>query len=371
MRIAIVGGGLAGPLLGVALRRAGWDVALFERDPAAASRGQGYRIHIAPDGVAALRQCLPPDLFELAVSTSGKPGSGVTIFDAGLKVIRRTTSPPEEVAQHLTVDRLALRQILLAGLGDAARFGAEFTGYELVPGGVRAHFAGGATAEADVLVGADGPRSRVRAQLLPEARVVDTGQVAIFGKIPLDAEVAALVPPEALDGFTTVVGPDGGYLPLAGHRFRTDPSAAAARWCPGLRFHDTRHYVMLVFGTAAATAPTDGLLARIEAGVAGWHPRLAQLVRRIDPETLTATAIRTALPVAPWPSGPVTLVGDAIHCMIPAGIGAAVALRDAALLARRLTEAGADIVPAIHAYEAEMLVYGFEAVAASQRPLGG
>lgn len=372
MRIAIIGAGLAGPLLAVALRQAGWEVALFERDPAAAARGQGYRIHIAPDGVAALRQCLPPDLYELAVATAGKPGSGVTIFDAGLKVLHRMTSPPGEVAAHLTVDRLVLRQILLSGLGDAVRFGADFAGYEAIPGGgVRARFADGTVAEADVLVGADGPRSRVRAQLLPAAQVVGTGQVAIFGKIPLDGDVAAMVPPEALDGFTTVVGADGSYLPLAGHRFRTDPAAAAARCCPGLRFHDTRDYVMVVYGTAAPAVPTGDLLARIAAGVAGWHPAIAELVRRIDPATLTATAIRTALPVAPWPSGPVTLVGDAVHCMVPAGIGAAVALRDAALLARRLIEAGADLIPAIHAYEAEMLVYGFEAVAASQRPLGG
>jgi 2-polyprenyl-6-methoxyphenol hydroxylase-like FAD-dependent oxidoreductase len=69
----------------------------------------------------------------------------------------------------------------------------------------------------------------------------------------------------------------------------------------------------------------------------------------------------------------VTLVGDAIHCMVPAGIGAAVALRDAALLTRRLADArdrGLPLVEAVHAYEAEMLRYGFEAVAAAAKQAG-
>lgn len=70
------------------------------------------------------------------------------------------------------------------------------------------------------------------------------------------------------------------------------------------------------------------------------------------------------------PKGPVTLVGDAAHCMPPAGVGAAVALRDAGLLAGRLGEAGRGerpLVEAIRAYEEEMLDYGFAAVAEAER----
>lgn len=75
-----------------------------------------------------------------------------------------------------------------------------------------------------------------------------------------------------------------------------------------------------------------------------------------------------------WQTCPVTLVGDAIHCMIPAGIGAAVALQDAGLLSDRLAEAirgEKPILEAVAEYEGEMLKYGFEAVAASKHVAEG
>jgi 2-polyprenyl-6-methoxyphenol hydroxylase-like FAD-dependent oxidoreductase len=69
--------------------------------------------------------------------------------------------------------------------------------------------------------------------------------------------------------------------------------------------------------------------------------------------------------VPPWETAPVTLIGDAIHTMVTAGIGAAVALRDAALLCRRVTDRTGPLLDAVHAYETEMLDYGFDAVARS------
>jgi 2-polyprenyl-6-methoxyphenol hydroxylase-like FAD-dependent oxidoreductase len=385
-RALVMGGGLAGPCVANALRQAGWDVRLFERDPAVASRGQGYRIHIAPEGDLALRACLPPHLYELAVATSGRPGAAVTLMRSDLEVLHRmevARSPEADprAGQHLSVDRLTLRQVLLAGLDGAVRFGAPFLRYELLDDGtVRAHLADGHSEEGDVLVGADGPGSRVRAQLLPQTTLVDTGQWAIFGKTPLSEEVRALAPAPSLEGFSTVLGAGGLFLPLAAHRFSTDPPGAAARLCPGLAFHDSRDYLMWVLGSPAAAIgeratelPRSGgaaLRDLVLELVADWHPSLSEVIRRCDPDTVTATAIRTSTPVEPWESGPVTLIGDAIHCMVPAGIGAAVALRDAGLLASRLITAqqhGEPLVPAIHLYEEEMLVYGFEAVAAAQR----
>jgi len=72
--------------------------------------------------------------------------------------------------------------------------------------------------------------------------------------------------------------------------------------------------------------------------------------------------------VAAWPTGPVTLLGDAIHNMTPmAGVGANTALRDADLLRRNLIEAGPDVTAAVADYERRMLEYGFAAVARSLR----
>jgi 2-polyprenyl-6-methoxyphenol hydroxylase-like FAD-dependent oxidoreductase len=104
-----------------------------------------------------------------------------------------------------------------------------------------------------------------------------------------------------------------------------------------------------------------------------WNPRITQLVHRTDPQTVQFLRIHTAVPVEPWPAGPVTLLGDAIHSMPPSrGIGANTALRDASLLRTKLVEADrnrVDLTTAIGDYEHEMRRYGFAAVKASVRAL--
>src|SRR6201988_2173592 len=97
-----------------------------------------------------------------------------------------------------------------------------------------------------------------------------------------------------------------------------------------------------------------------------WHPDLRKVVELLDPESMNGGRIRTSTPVDPWQTGRITLLGDAIHSMTPyRGIGANVAIKDAARLKRALVAAHNgehDIVVAIHDYETGMLDYGFRAV---------
>jgi 2-polyprenyl-6-methoxyphenol hydroxylase-like FAD-dependent oxidoreductase len=101
-----------------------------------------------------------------------------------------------------------------------------------------------------------------------------------------------------------------------------------------------------------------------------WHPDLVRLIRLASIPETSLVAIRTAVPIAPWPASRVTLLGDAIHAMSPArGSGANTALRDAALLATELAAAARDEktpVQAIADYERQMVDYGFAAVRASR-----
>jgi 2-polyprenyl-6-methoxyphenol hydroxylase-like FAD-dependent oxidoreductase len=84
-----------------------------------------------------------------------------------------------------------------------------------------------------------------------------------------------------------------------------------------------------------------------------------------------ALSIRAALPVDPWPTTRITLLGDSIHATTPAGgTGANVALRDAALLTEQLTAVDrgrADLLDAIGGYEEQMRAYGFAASTRSLR----
>jgi 2-polyprenyl-6-methoxyphenol hydroxylase-like FAD-dependent oxidoreductase len=95
------------------------------------------------------------------------------------------------------------------------------------------------------------------------------------------------------------------------------------------------------------------------------------MVADSDPGTVSLLPIRSSVPVDPWPSTNITLIGDAIHSMTPMqGVGANVALRDAELLSRHLVAAARgerEVVDAVAGYERQMREYGYKAVRASLR----
>jgi 2-polyprenyl-6-methoxyphenol hydroxylase-like FAD-dependent oxidoreductase len=97
-----------------------------------------------------------------------------------------------------------------------------------------------------------------------------------------------------------------------------------------------------------------------------WSHVLRDLVGLADPTTIACLPIRSSVPIAPWQTQRITLLGDAIHSMTPyRGIGANVALKDAVRLKRALVAAHRgerDVVDALHEYEIGMRDYGFRAV---------
>ena len=238
-------------------------------------------------------------------------------------------------------------------------YAAAFEHFDLLDDGrVRVRFSDGTLAEADLLVAADGTHSRIREQLLPHAEVIETGQSEIYGKTPLTDEVRALMPPAAMDSFTTIVGTDGRFVPLAAHEFRSGGE----------------DYAMWVIVAPKAMFPIDltradgaSLLEVAGKMVADWHPNIGAIIGHGDPGSVAATTIRTANPVPHWATGRVSLVGDAIHTMIPAGMSAGVALRDAAALCRHITARTGSLRDAVRDYESDMLDHGFAAVAASMQ----
>jgi 2-polyprenyl-6-methoxyphenol hydroxylase-like FAD-dependent oxidoreductase len=104
-----------------------------------------------------------------------------------------------------------------------------------------------------------------------------------------------------------------------------------------------------------------------------WHPHMRQLIEMTKPDMVKYIGVRTSVPLPPWESSNVTLLGDAIHTMTPGrGAGANTALRDAALLGKLLVETqrgGKPLSQAIREYEAEMLRYSSEAVKESKKQM--
>ncbi|HXM55824.1 MAG TPA: NAD(P)/FAD-dependent oxidoreductase [Candidatus Dormibacteraeota bacterium] len=389
-QVAIIGAGTGGLALAHGLRRAGIDVGVYERDRTRRDGLQGYRVGISPDGSRALHALLPPDLYATFVATCARPPRSLTFLDERLRPLLEITERDgleigdDPVESEKSVSRMTLRQVLLTGLDDAVHFDRTFTRYDVRPdGAVEAHFEDGTSVVADLLVGADGSNSRVRRQLLPHAELRDTGIVAVAGKAPLTDEVRELITPPLWNGVALVFAPRGYSLVSHTMEFEWGPDGPKAgigrteaelieRW-PGLLFDNTSDYFMWGFGGSRKRLPVDlmalhgrELIDQTLALTPGWHPNLRRIFELSDPGATFPISIRTSVPVEPWPTGPVTLIGDAIHTMTPGrGVGANTALLDALLLCHQLLEARdgrRGQREAVAAYERAMIDYGFEAV---------
>ncbi|MEZ0110218.1 2-polyprenyl-6-methoxyphenol hydroxylase-like FAD-dependent oxidoreductase [Catenulispora sp. EB89] len=377
MKVAVVGAGIGGLALAQGLLRAGIDVTVYERDTALDSRGQGYRIHL--HALAALEACLPPDLYELCVATAGQPSTQLTVMSSGLRILRSTEMAPNGLAT--SVNRQTLREILAARLENVIEFGRTCVGFTQDPDTVRVQFADGTEASADVLVAADGVGSPIRRWYLPQLAVEETGALCIYGRTPLTDQTRPLVPAPIWKGFTAIVGGTAG-MATGVLDFREAPGDAARRIAPDVRLTDVPPYLMWALTAQADAFPgvpdtSVGLHAVAMHAIRRWHRDIRRLVELAAVEETALIPIRSVVPIDPWPSTRVTLLGDAVHAMSPArGSGANTALQDAALLASRLADAvrgDQDVVAAIAAYEREMVVYGFDAMRASREagPAGG
>jgi 2-polyprenyl-6-methoxyphenol hydroxylase-like FAD-dependent oxidoreductase len=162
-------------------------------------------------------------------------------------------------------------------------------------------------------------------------------------------------------------------MAVATCRTREPIPTAEARLAPGLGLTDIPGYfswtVPMVDERLVAADPATLHRAAGDL-VAGWHPAVRRIIAEADVPATFPVRITSARPVRPWEISNVTLLGDAVHTMSPGrGDGANVALRDARLLCQVLVEA-VPLAQAKARYEAEMLEYGFQAVAASRdRPL--
>jgi flavin-dependent dehydrogenase len=218
----------------------------------------------------------------------------------------------------------------------------------------------------------------------------ETGIVSIGGKVALTEESKALLSDKVFHGISLVMAPKGYGAIIHVMEFKWDRGGVKngiggndaeliSQW-PGFLYDNTRDYIMWGVWAARQNLHVDpntlagaDLVHLASEMTRDWHPNFRRLIELTDPTTVFPLNIRTSVPVSPWQSSNVTLLGDAIHTMTPGrGVGANTALRDAALLRKRLTEVrdGAKpLVEALHEYEAEMLQYSAEAVLESRKQM--
>lgn len=314
--VVVAGGGIAGLAAGVALTKAGIRVTVLERARGLVAVGSG--LVLAPNGVAAL-DALDPRI-GAAVRAAGhvaEPGQGRPWLNRAGEV--QSTEPVGDLKTRwgwpqVSVRRSALQAILL----DAARAAGVAIRTGVTVGGFTDHGDHVAVADlrADVLLGADGVRSAVRAQLLADGPPRYCGYTSIRGEAPA---------PDGLPyGF---VAADGGT-----HLFAAGIGGGRIYWAAKF---DARQGEWPAKDQEQARA---GLLDL----VAGWDERVVNAVRAPGP--LVVTDVFDRDPVPQWTDNRVTLLGDAAHPMSPAvGQGVSLAVEDAVVLADRLRH---DEVPA-------------------------
>ncbi len=374
MHVLIAGGGLSGLCLAHGLRKAGHTCDVFERDPDF-SRRTGYMLHMNPYGGEGLRTCLPDDLYELYLETSRRTPDrreSIVLSDQldELSTQPHLGPPNEGPRPHTGVHRRTLRQILLARLDDSLHLGMPAASYEETDSGVRLNLADGTTAEGDVLVGADGIRSAIRAQRLPKVSVIDTGidGIGVFGRSPLTPEVVAELPPLLRQGVIIIADRAGHRLLLGAFQPRQEIASAPTAIASDVTLEPVEDYMMVSCSVAEGTtvppnrewtAETPAMLRdSMLRALDGWHPAARGIVERLELESMFSIPFGFLEPPEPWQSSRVTLIGDAAHAMLPTlGMGANLSLRDAGLLSERLAAVGRgeqNLIEAIAGYEADM-----------------
>jgi 2-polyprenyl-6-methoxyphenol hydroxylase-like FAD-dependent oxidoreductase len=393
--ILISGAGLASLLFAQSLLRSKIPFQIFERDASISFRAQGYRLRLSNEGLAAIESVLGPADFLKFWDVCGKTGG------AGVKILNATTgeevAAPEESAgggggdkntakartePHLDdeankdsplslasrdgkvigISRGDMRKFFLRDLESSINWSHKVTGYELTPTGVHAIFADGSKSqEGDMLVGGEGIYSGVARQLSPSLKVYDTGSRGIHGQAPTTAF-------KGLGEGVWRIADDSNPL---GRVFLITNVRSGDMDDPNIKFGWTMGSVPGVI-----KAPNDdySLIGRPAAEIAkaltaNWHPRLKPLFDEMDEPNSAFWKITCSTPtgVPEWKNEPrVTVIGDAVHSMTPAGgIGANTAVQDSALLGRLIGEAGGFEDGITAAYEKEMRVYGSAAVRTS------
>ena len=338
LRVAIIGGGIGGLTTACALRLRGFEVAVYER--ARELREVGAGLQLGPNGVKVLDAlgfgaplaafaCEPPNMVSVAWDTAAlryrQP------LGAGARA--------KFGAPYYMAHRADLYQLLIDALPPAAlHLGETCSACENTEAGAQARFESGLQVEADVIIAADGIRSRLRQDLFGGETVRYTGHMGWRAMIPMD-EVPAGIGPDRVslrEDFVGILGPRGHCImyPIR--------SGEVLNFFAG--------YFTDQWAEESWTVPSSP--QEMVGTFAGWCDDLHRLMSRV--QSCFKWGIYDRDPVPHWCRGRIALLGDAAHPMMPTlAQGAAIAIEDGYVLARCLDAGRADPAAALLSYEAE------------------
>jgi len=321
-RIAIVGASLGGTVAAALLQRSGTETVVYEQAQSL-SRYMGG-VHLSPNAMKVLRRVgcerelhaigAHPDFWVSRDAESGQPIAQIPLGDY---------AKSRYGAAYLTVPRSGLADVIERALTPGSiRFGKCLRCVEDTDSGVRMTFTDETVETADLLVVADGAGSTVRSHLLGAVAPHYSGYVthrlafpaSLLGRRPYDMCAKWWSRDRHLLGY---------YLTSARNEYYFVTTVPQQFWPAGMvTMSTTRNEMREAF--------------------AGFHPDVRRLMD-ISPSLSTRPLLhQNSSPI--WSSGRLVLIGDACHPMRSTAQGAAIAIEDAAMLARCLNEAG----PTLH-----------------------
>ena len=331
-RILIAGAGLGGLSAASCLMKAGHKVEIYEQAPALAEVGAG--IQISANAMHVMRHLgLQDKLLAIGV----KPEAYVfRLHDTG-EVIQRFSLSQEELhgAPYTQLHRADLHELLAARARQAdpnvVRLNHRATGFTESADGVELHFADGTSARGDLLIGADGVKSVVRAQMFGAAPATYTGDAAWRIVVPTER-----LPKDLLEKVMSVfMGPNGHVV------------------CYYLRGGTLLNLVGCVETDEVSEESwtVKRPWAEFKAQFAGWHPALQAIIDAADKDQCYLWSLFNRPPIRDWSTKRVTLLGDSAHPTLPyLAQGAAMSVEDGAVLTRALGMTD-DIAEALQIYQ--------------------
>jgi 2-polyprenyl-6-methoxyphenol hydroxylase-like FAD-dependent oxidoreductase len=315
MKVLIAGGGIAGPTAGIALAKAGIGSEIYEAYPQEAGDGTGSFLTIMANGQDALR----------AIGAAGPvldasfPATRLRVFDPRGTMIGDSSLGQDRPCPR-TITRAGLSAVLrreAAARGVPVRYGKRLASAEAGPDGhVTAIFDDGTRAVGDLLIGADGIHSPVRALIDPAA--------------PAPRSIGLVIACGYAPGAQDAAGPEGYSMYYGSRAFFgcTEGPDGRAWWFARIPADEDT--------AAAMTASGDpDLIARSFDDDA--TPVAA--VIRATPGPLTVTSARDITHLPAWSDRGMIVIGDAAHPVSPRTTqGASLAIEDAAVLAECLRD---------------------------------
>lgn len=363
-RIAIIGAGPGGLTCARLLQLHGIPVTVYDLDASRTARGQGGTLDMHPhSGQYALRAA---GLWEAFLTHARPEGQQMRLAGRDGRILFDAIPPEADTQEgNPEIDRGQLRDLLLDSLAPhTVRWNHRLTHAEpLTTGAHRLHFTHGTSADADLVVGADGAWSKVR-RLVSDATPHYTGVTFVeTGLNDADVRHPRLA---QLTGDGTMMALDNN-LGLVAQR----NSGGHIRVYIGMRTAEDwhRHTApdLTDTTTSASASVREALLARFT----GWSPDLLDFITYTDTGYTNRPLYALPVPHA-WPHTPgVTLIGDAAHLMSPfSGMGANLAMLDGADLAQALVD-HPTTDQAVTAYEKILLPRSAEAAEAAAEGIEG